>query len=554
MTDAIDIPLGPWMPDSQSFRNPGLVVAKNCYPSSNGYQPFWGGTAGTFVISGATQANPCVITATAHGFSTGASVAISGVVGMTELNGNTYTVTSVDPNSFSLDGVNSSAYNAYASDGIAATSISGTVLGSKRFERTNGTEVIMAGTSSNLYVIVGATAFATAVTISPSNGVSWAFEQFGAAIYATIANDGDDYSLYLTDIDTDTSFSTSPGTPPGGRALARIDDFLVYGNLLPDIDTSFAPYRVRWSAFNNPQYLWGTDIATQQDYVDLPQHLGPVTGIAGGSHGYIMQKFGTSLFDYTGTASAFQRVLLDGSESQSAGCESHNSIVSISGVHYFLSNIGFCKLAGGGIQIISSGKVWDWFLANANTTRLSDVQGTANYDRRCVVWNFFKFDTTAYNAQIIYNWETDSWSYAFVTVDWLVNTLYTGTFGEGDPRKRNILGGFVGGTWTEYSGTPIEAILETGEFQMIPGKRSYLQEVAVIVENENQSSTKVAVKYRDNPGVTKTSTTSTVEHALGFTPVNVDGRYFGIEVTIPAAASWAKASSLQLRAIPSGET
>ena len=44
-------------------------------------------TLETAAITGATQANPCVITAVAHGFSSGDRVSISDVVGMTELNG-----------------------------------------------------------------------------------------------------------------------------------------------------------------------------------------------------------------------------------------------------------------------------------------------------------------------------------------------------------------------------------------------------------------------------------------------------------------------------------
>src|SRR5690606_13647721 len=43
-------------------------------------------------ITGATQANPVVITAGSHPFTNGNYVRITGVVGMTQLNGNVYTV------------------------------------------------------------------------------------------------------------------------------------------------------------------------------------------------------------------------------------------------------------------------------------------------------------------------------------------------------------------------------------------------------------------------------------------------------------------------------
>ncbi|MCF1193318.1 hypothetical protein LRR18_17145, partial [Mangrovimonas sp. AS39] len=45
------------------------------------------------IITNATQTNPCEITSNGHTLSTGDIVTISGVVGMGELNGNTYTIT-----------------------------------------------------------------------------------------------------------------------------------------------------------------------------------------------------------------------------------------------------------------------------------------------------------------------------------------------------------------------------------------------------------------------------------------------------------------------------
>jgi len=54
-------------------------------------------------ITGATKADPVVITATSHGFSDGDYVDVTEVVGMTELNGNRYRVGVVNANSFKLE-------------------------------------------------------------------------------------------------------------------------------------------------------------------------------------------------------------------------------------------------------------------------------------------------------------------------------------------------------------------------------------------------------------------------------------------------------------------
>lgn len=73
----------------------------------------------TKVITGITQANPAQVTSTAHGFSTGNSIYIDSVVGMTQVNGREFIVTVTGANTFTLDGVNSTGYTAYASGGSA---------------------------------------------------------------------------------------------------------------------------------------------------------------------------------------------------------------------------------------------------------------------------------------------------------------------------------------------------------------------------------------------------------------------------------------------------
>lgn len=70
-------------------------------------------------ITGATQANPCVITAVAHPFTNGMHVTIAGVGGMVQLNGNTYTVQNAAANTFELAGIDSTAYGAYTVGGTA---------------------------------------------------------------------------------------------------------------------------------------------------------------------------------------------------------------------------------------------------------------------------------------------------------------------------------------------------------------------------------------------------------------------------------------------------
>jgi hypothetical protein len=76
-------------------------------------------------VTGVTQANPGVVTAAGHGYATGDEVYISGIGGMTELNGQFYLVTYIGVNTFSLtdiDGnaINTTTFTAFSSNGSVA--------------------------------------------------------------------------------------------------------------------------------------------------------------------------------------------------------------------------------------------------------------------------------------------------------------------------------------------------------------------------------------------------------------------------------------------------
>ncbi|QDP49234.1 MAG: hypothetical protein Tp1100DCM1099271_44 [Prokaryotic dsDNA virus sp.] len=75
-------------------------------------------------ISGITQANPAVVTATSHGYTNGDEVIITGVVGMTEVNGKRFKVANKTTNTFELQtlagvNINSTSHTAYGSAGVA---------------------------------------------------------------------------------------------------------------------------------------------------------------------------------------------------------------------------------------------------------------------------------------------------------------------------------------------------------------------------------------------------------------------------------------------------
>ncbi|MFZ4638233.1 MAG: ubiquitin-activating E1 FCCH domain-containing protein [Pirellulales bacterium] len=88
----------------------------NVWPELPSYMNGFGSDSAVGQITGATQANPCLITSPNHGLATGNLIYIYNVGGMVELNNEFFTITFVSPNSFTIN-VDSTLYSAFTSGG-----------------------------------------------------------------------------------------------------------------------------------------------------------------------------------------------------------------------------------------------------------------------------------------------------------------------------------------------------------------------------------------------------------------------------------------------------
>lgn len=456
-----------------------------------------------------------------------------------------------------------SGYNpAYALETTAAT-VSGTVLGAIGLERSDGTSVVCAGTTSDLYVIVGGTANASSLSLSLSNGDWISFAQFDAKVYASTKN-GDTW--VLDDIETDTTFAAASGTPPEANALGRVGEFLVAGNLQDIGAEGDQPYRVRWSQFNNPDGTWGTDVATQSDFQDLDAQQGPVTAISGGTFGLIFQKFGISRMDYIGGSSVFRFELYE----KNRGAASGHSVVRVGDQAYFLSFDGFFVTDGASTQSISRGRVWEWFLENANQSYIQDVVGTVDWQNRCVVWAFAGDSARAFTDQLRFNWETGRWSHIEQAVDFPVTAAKDGLSLEQvaaiysnldtmtisldspvfQPAGRTIKA-FSGGALSTFTGASLMATFESGSMQPQKGRRSFVRGVTPLIANESEN-TICTIGYRDTMTKSYTVSPASAVGTIGYAPFNVDGRYFRVGMEVPAATTWSDAYGYQVEFNASG--
>lgn len=89
----------------------------------SGEESVVGVTATTGTITAATKADPAVVTITSHPFVTGDQIYISGVFGMTELNGRLYTISATTTNTIELQDTDSTTFTTYTSGGTASLTI-----------------------------------------------------------------------------------------------------------------------------------------------------------------------------------------------------------------------------------------------------------------------------------------------------------------------------------------------------------------------------------------------------------------------------------------------
>jgi hypothetical protein len=168
-------------------------------------------------ITGATKANPCVITCASHGLSTGAIITISSVVGMTQLNDKNYQITKIDDNSFSLDGIDSSAYTDYASGGTIYT---GTYYTKKaNFDPTLYTSGNTLAT--DMWGATGVANWGEAITIpvrtdSGNNGIGQRWGN-GTNLVLPSGTTGNDWKLINVLFPKDSNAISSSGTDQFGK-------------------------------------------------------------------------------------------------------------------------------------------------------------------------------------------------------------------------------------------------------------------------------------------------------------------------------------------------
>lgn len=446
----------------------------------------------------------------------------------------------------------------------SGTLVAGQCVGAIRMVRPDGSQLIVIGTKTDLYTVSGDVVTASELELDLGDGASWSFVPFGRMVWAFAEGEK---PFCLPDIVTDAVFELHAGVAPKAKCAARVGDFVFAGNM-EDYTLEAAPYRVRWSRFNDPAGDWIDDIATQAGAVDMPIQHGPVIAIAGGDIGLVLQRYAVQRFDYNGSASVFTRREI----SAGRGCAAPQSVVTVAGATYFLSDDGFFRTDGASLTSISSQRVFSFFQDDVRPEGYELVQGAVDWRTRCIIWSYAcKTGFGRFDRQMIYSWESDRWTLATLEHDWLFDTIKSGmTLEQVSAVYPNIdamthsldspvfiargrqLSCLKAGYLCNMTGPTLEAVFETGEIQPEPGYRARVSSIALLAENQDANAW-FSLGSRDlQKGAAIRWTSEKQEGRDGYAYPAIDGRYVRARVRVPEGARWSKASGLQVEYVKTG--
>lgn len=450
----------------------------------------------------------------------------------------------------------------YAANGSGDTTTE-TVQGAATFFKTDGSQLLAFGSSTRLGIRTASGVTETTGLTAIGSTAYWRFARFGDQIIAVSLNNA---PQYLDDIDTDTSWSALPGSPPNAAVVGRIANQLFLGHVTESSVTY--PSRIRWSAVANATTGWTTNRGELSDFRDLPEEYGAVTAIVGNRSGLVFQERAIWRATFVGTPLGWDFDLLISDK----GCIAAGSVVEIGADVYFLAEDGFYRTDGTALYPLSEGKISTTFLDGAQAAILPNVAAAVDWYRRAVVWAYQQTPGGAFTRQVIYSLVNDRWSTATEVMDYPVASQVDATtlgdlgsavtaYGDvtlGNPAwgpKEQTLGVFIasgaGSEFAQLTGDAKVATFKTGYGQPAPGRRQRITDTAALVDVADLSDVTISVAVRDHIGGTdRTSERSPAADTLCHH--NLDGRYASLALALRSGASWSKATAFQVNSGAAG--
>lgn len=413
-----------------------------------------------------------------------------------------------------------------------------------------------AGTEDKLYRLFDSTFDASRTTGGAYNATEstrWEFVSFGNVVIAVNPNDDSQYYELGSSTEFDQLGNTTSSAPRAAHA-GVVGSFLMLGNTFDSVN-GLAENAIHWSAIADP-FNWptlGTDaaVAVQSDRQVLEGDGGAVQAVATGSEvGAIFQERAIWRADYRGGDVVFQLNKVD----PLRGLLIPGLAVPFGRQVFYLSEDGFQLFDYSASQPIGRDRVDKTFFADIDSAYFDRVSAVADADNQRIWVSYPGSGHTAGrpNKLLIYDWGLNRWSHGEVEMELLVEAIgagvtldSAGTVADPDavdtadlPSFDTRLAGYGArrlGAYdssfrlSDFTGTALDAVLETGRREMTPGYRSMVSSARPLVESVDPTI-QVAGISRSTAATTFGSPRSV--DANGSCSLRNDGRFHAFRVIL----------------------
>ena len=373
----------------------------------------------------------------------------------------------------------------------------------------------------------------------------WSFTQFGD--YVIACNGADVPQVFQLVVSS--NFAALGGSPPQAYFPGTIREFGILAK------TATENNRIRWSAIGNVAD-WVTSATTLSDVQDFPEG-GAIVGFVGGEYGLVFLERAIYRMSFEGPPTVFRFDKI----ANFLGCRAEGSIASYENLVFFLSDDGFYMVRGGSeIVPIGAEKVDRWLESNLSDAHIYRISSAIDPVNKLYVFGFASNNGSGVADQVlVYHWITGQWSRAAIahqvlyssatqasyTIDGMdaVSATIDGIPFPVDSRfwsgtGRLLLSGFdTGNRQGVFTGAPLEAIIETGDNQLTPGRRSLFRGLRPIVEGQGVVPS-LTVGTRDHLSESVSYGSPVAANQYGICNARANGRYHRARITIPAESQW----------------
>lgn len=435
-----------------------------------------------------------------------------------------------------------------------STAASAQVYGFAAMRKSAGSYDLFLGTANTLEQYNSSTTAwddvsGTSYSLAPPS--AWGFVQFGP--YAIAVNAGNAPQVF--DLDSSSAFADLGGSPPRALKAMVVGDFLVMLSLVGDTRS------IAWSGVRKHDF-WtygkeGSDLQSFPDGGDVMNGIGSEKG------GLIFQeKAIREMYFVPESRYTFGfRKIADGN-----GLVAREALARIGGTTFYLDEDGFYMLPDGGIPTpIGAERVDDFFQNDIDLAYLQNTQAVADPVRKIVYWRYVSTanSNAAYSDRILaYNWQLNKWSLINSTLSWFASAATTGYTLEGlddlgytletlpfslDSRVwrggRPTLVGFSNtDTMGFFSGSNLEATIETASVELNPGRRTMVRGFRIVTDAAGSLGRLGETESHDSSLSWKDEVTQSTRIKKHQT--RSSGRLHRFRCRIPAATTWEHATQI----------